>query len=781
MRIDSPPSPTVPLAAALGLVAGQIAIRANPDSTPATIVFVASAAVLAWWLGRSSYEHESAAAPDDACSGTGLLPRGVGGLGLALCLAGSVTLVRDWQHTFYSGWALLLVGIVVLSVGFRAAAGANRARIPWSRLELAGLALSLVVGAFLRFHQYGDFPGPFTTHAIEEQQTGLGGTFVLGGGRPWEFALDYQLTALALSFTDLPTFTTIRVPFTLASWLTIIAAHLLFRQLFRTPAALAGTFLFAAMSWNILYSRCAHPIFLSNLVVVATFAMLVHYGRTRRLAIVPWIGLASASTFYAYAGFRATPIFALLFLLGLLVARTRQRRYQPPGTWQRDAAAIALVLFVATLVAAPIFGILGRAGVEDYYFEAAERSLANRQYYTSELSAFVAQRFERIVAVARLFMHVGDGALTFNVPHRPMLDAFTAILFLPGLLLALLRPQRRYDGFFLFVLVVLLVGGTVFVQNLDVRRLQGITVLVAYFGAVLVEHAQRVWPARGRALAAALALGSAVAVSAASYQTYHIDMAGSAAARQAFRDHYTALIRFGREAAPGEIGLLSLIHRAFDRDFHYRANYAWLLDSVLTGKDLDDLHAVIATEDLPTPRTIAIQQPMEGAATAAVLRAVYPGTTCSDFPEADNPNVSLVSCTLATAAAARTFRSSLRARYWFEQNPTGQPDLERQEPFIGYVNVPRACWEPSPGEFCRAEWHAEREVPTGGETIVVEWIGRTSFAVEVDGSKQPPGRISLAPGRRTIVVRALLPKDWETGVRLSVLRDDTLEVLSFLR
>lgn len=773
------------LATAL-LAGGQLWIRADREADEANILFVAGALLVAFFLAWRRPERTLPANPTSTALSASALILLV--LGSALVIGGSAALYLAWTANFRPGWAALLCGTALLSGGIRLLEGENRQACPWTPGELVGLGAALIAGGFLRIYGFDEFPGPFTTHAIEEQQTGLGGTRILTGERtPWEFTLDYHLTALALWFSDAPTFNTIRVPFTLASWLTIIASHALFRQLFRPGIAGTATVLFSVLGWNVLYSRCAHPIFLTNLLVVCILGGLVHFARTRRWTVLPWVGLLTGYTLYSYAGFRGTPLFVAIFLGGLTLSclRARAMGKATARPWATSIGAPILVAAMILATAFPLVGLLGESGLKGYYLEAADRSLANKDYYTDDTERFVEQRVQRIIDVGRTFMHIGDGSLTFNSPGQPMLDPVVATLFVVGLLIAVVRPGRYHAGFFLIMLVVLLAGGTVFVQNLDIRRLQGITILIVYFAGLALEYAasRPTGAASLRRVTLTAVMGIAViGVFGWSYRTYFVEMAQSPSVKRAFRDHYTAMIQFGRTEAPADIGLLSIIHRFFDPAFHYRANYAWLIDSALKGRDLGELHDVLAPDDPTTlPETIVVQGPWETDASVAAIQTVYPAARCAAFPIEENPFVSLSYCELPNDRRPRPIRSMLAARYWFEAEATGEPDLQRAEPFIGYVTVPEPCYRPRPGQACRAEWQGTLRVPADGESkLWLERIGRTQVELRVDGRALPFGPTPIAPGEHELLVRATLPKDWETGVRLSWWRDGQSEVVSFL-
>jgi hypothetical protein len=783
----------------------QYAIRRNPNDTATTLLLLGAALVVALVLGCSDEAARDrwpvvepvTAQPRREGIGSNVL----GSAGTLAVVGGALALSLDWQRWFLAGWLALLGGVTLISLGLHRGDAQERAALPWSTSEVLCLLGIFALGTFLRFYRYSDFPDAFSTHAIEEQQTGLAAHRILTAGlRPWEFMLDYYLAAASLALTSAPTFLTIRIPFTVASALSILPVHFLLRRLVATPAALAGTFLFSVSSWNIIYSRCAHPIFLTNLVVLVVLALLVDFGRTRRLAGLPWIGLLSGYTLYSYAGYRGTPVFALMFLGGLTVSdawRTRAAA-APRGAHRRlarDLLGLTVVVGVVGAVGTPLVTLL-RAN-PNYYFEAAGRSLANKQYYTADTFAFVSQRLERMREAARIFMHVGDKSPTFNDPGRPMLDPITSVCFVGGFFIAACFPRRGYNAFLLAMSVALMLVLTVMVQNLDVRRLQGITVFVATFAALFLDALWtqlRPMPAtlrRGVVPVIAGILG--LAVLWWNYDGYFHRMAGNPQVREAFKNHYTTLIRYGRERYAREHGrtryilLISLLRQFFDPNYYYGSHYTWLHQGFMEGKGLGDLSDVLPPRLLPqNPRglTVVVQDPYERAAVGALLTALYPGTSCREFIDPDTPRTALTVCDLPEKPLARTLTSTLHARYWTGDNapPTAEPALERNEPFIGYALVPSKCYEGDAAEHCFAEWTGTFEVDTAGDyRFVIDVMGRTKLEAWIDDEPVTRTAVRLAAGAHRLRARAHLPRDMESGARLSWIQNGRPAVVPFYR
>ena len=777
----------------------QYRIRRDPNSASATVLLLVASPVAAWVLGRG--ETASASGQPETINGRWFAPYRVGtrlAVGVLVILGGASLLSYDWPRWFVVGWASVLVGACLLSAGLRECDPPARSR-RWSAAEVTTLLAILALGTALRFYRYSDFPGPFSTHAIEEQQTGLGGYLIIAEGqRPWEFMLDHYLAALTFWLSSDPTFTTIRIPFTVFSALTILPVHLLLRQLVGIPAALAGTFLFSVSSWNILYSRCAHNIFFTNFIVIIVLGLLVHFARTRRLAVLPWAGLLSGYTLYTYAGYRGTSLFALIFL-GFLLAGDglRLARASDEAVKRRmrravlgDLAGIGVMLLTTAAVFAPAFiQLRADKGQPYYYFEAAQRSLENKQYYADNRDALVRQRVERIRQAASIFMHAGDGSLTFNAPGEPMLDPLTATCFVGGLFIAALFPRRGFNAFWLFMFLALMLGGTVFVQNLDVRRLQGITVFVVIFAALFLDrlwaHVQRLPRTVFRRGVPVLVTVAAVGTLWWNYDVYFHKMAGNRAVREAFRNQYTALIRYGHEDGRGRYLLvLSVVHRFFDRSYYYRHGYSWLIDRMMHGRDVQELSELLPPSALPVqdgPLTVLIQKPYEGEAIGRLLAAVYPGTHCSDFPEPDNPRLLIAACDLPDGFTARAVTSNVEARYWLGPEPVGDPRLVRREPMIAYATLPPWCQIGPPGPpVCYAEWRGSFNVAVEGDySFVNESRGATTMQVSIDDLPIGPEARHLTAGPHRIWATARLPRQDDVGARLSWVRNSVTEVVPF--
>ncbi|GIW39927.1 MAG: hypothetical protein KatS3mg076_0504 [Candidatus Binatia bacterium] len=772
-----------------GAAYAQYGIRVSPADSGATALFLLCAALAALAFGFEGETREKLPSFPDRSRTRAALAGILVALGFLALGTGAALLSLDWRRWFFAGWALYLAAALVSSSGLGLLDPPKTGERRWTRSEAFLLLGIFALGTWLRFHRYAEFPPPYSAHAVEEPQTGMGGYNILVfGTRPWEFFLDHWAAAAALAFAEKPNFTVLRVPFTIASALTILPLHVLLRQVVGTPAALAGTFFFAVSSWNVIYSRCAHNIFLPNLLVVTAFALALYFRRTYRLRAVPWLALLSGYTLYAYAGYRGTSLFVFLFLAGGALSDLRKLGLRAGRSiLRRDLAALTVFLVFVLGVAAPLVPINRSNPAQPlYYFEAARRSLANREYYTSDPRAFVAQRVRRIRETAAIFLHRGDDSPTFNAPNEPMVDPVTGVFFVPGLFVALFFVRRRFHAFLLFLFVALLLGGAVFVQNLDVRRLQGVTPFVAALAALFldrVDGALRSLPRSARSAAYLLFLPVAAFSLFWNYDVHFRKMARDPRVRAAFQNRYTVLVRYGHtEGAGREILLLSEV-----RNFFTPSDYWWLVRDHIPGRNLADVTELLAPGALRSrsgkPVSVVVQDPFERKAVAELLRAAYPGTVCREITDPDNAHLVLTACDLPSDLVAPRVEPRLRARYWVDGRGEGPPALERLEPMIAFAGTPPLCYSgPRPGESenCLAEWEGEIEVPEPSQFALALRAGRLLEAW-ADGERLwVRGRIfSLPAGRHRVVLRAEFPRGGENGAQLLRLRMPENEVVEF--
>jgi hypothetical protein len=749
-----------------------VAVRADPSRWTATSILLIGCAAAG--VAVSGSQPRWRVDTRDLPCVEGVRPRWLALLGLVLIIGASASLTLAWGPLFGLAVILMAGGVTVLSLSIAGGDRAGRvAGIPWRAGEVAGLLGILLVACTLRFYRFTEFPDPYGIFAIEEPQTAMGGAYILHGYRPWEFVLDHYVAALGL-WVGGPTLPAVRAPFAAASALTVLPLYLLLRQLVSVRAAMFGTFLLAASSWHLMYARCAHNIFLGTLVVVLILALLVHVERTHRLSAYPWIGLLTGCTLFGYAGYRGTLLFVGLFVLWAAWLHWRDGRTRAAGAAQalrRDLAGAALVAFVIVTLIPPLAVRLAYDPHPNYsYFEAAKRSLANREYYTSDVGAFLRQRIERAREALGLFLHTGDESPTFNAPGKPMLDPITGVFFVSGLLYAACSKRRLYHRFFVVMAVALFFGGTVLVQNLDVRRLQGLIPLICIFAALFADAllvAASVCGRGARFLASLLLILASVAVIGWSVHVFFFEMADDPEVRQAFHNEYLSLVELGRSTTRGRYNVV--LTDAYN--FFGENDYKWMIEGQMEGTMLADLLEIMTPGSLPEvgqPVSVVLAPPFEDPAVPDFLRCVFPGAICRAHVTRDAPRLTMSVCDLpgVPPLPAVPWQGGLTARYfWSGREGT---ILERTEPFIAYGLVPQVCRtsvESPEVDTCTVEWSGTFEIAELTVARLLPEARGGTLAVEIDGG--PAGAVvRLEPGTHRLRATAVFKREAPTGAQL---------------
>lgn len=212
------------------------------------------------------------------------------------------------------------------------------------------------------------------------------------------------------------------------------------REFGSVAAATAGIGL-AISWWPIVFSRIGiRPILEPVLLVAAAWFW------PRR----PWLaGLFLGLTVYSYTPARVVYLLPLLFCLYWIA----QAKLTPPplaASPRPPLAASLTVLFAALTLAIPLYLTL-----------RADPSLQQRvDQLSGPVDALLQGDIQPIWATTwatlGVFSFTGDPRWTYTLPGHPLFDAFTALFFYGGLLLALSRAWRQPK--YAFILIWLGVG-----------------------------------------------------------------------------------------------------------------------------------------------------------------------------------------------------------------------------------------------------------------------------------------------------------------------------------
>ena len=373
--------------------------------------------------------------------------------------------------------------------------------LPW--LEIALLGLVLAVAALYRLNMAPlDVapPGCFS----DEAHYGLDALAVLDGHHAVFFPdnggrepLFIYLAAGSIALFG-RTVTALRLVSALAGvatvGLTFLAAREMFRRSLGREAALAvatlAGLLLAVSQWHVTFSRIAFRASTTPLLEVLAFWLLWRglnaHAENRRAA--PWFALSGAALglcLYTYLASRFVPVVLIIFVV--LWALTRHLSHTPilPHStvpW-RDLALLALVVLV---VLAPL-GAYFALHPDDFLHRAGEASVFNPAWNRGNpLGAFA----DSVVKAVGMLFWAGDPNWRHNIAGLPILGPI-GILFLAGLLLALLQIRRLPYLFAVVWLVVMMLPSALTAEGIpnSLRNLAAAPVVYIFPALALV----RVW------------------------------------------------------------------------------------------------------------------------------------------------------------------------------------------------------------------------------------------------------------------------------------------------
>ncbi len=367
--------------------------------------------------------------------------------------------------------------------GEREASAGVRAR--FRRWEVLLLFLVVVLAAVLRFYRLDQFPPGLH---YDEAYNGFSARQVLETGHLQIFfpdnmgeePLHIHLVAAALVVLGQAPWV-IRLVSALCGVLTVVFAWWLGREMSALdrdgqhgPAGwwlgLGTALVLAILYWHLSLSRMGMEPITVPLLAVLAFALLCRALNTGRLATFALAGLALGGSVYTYKAGYFVPVLAALFVAYGAVAQG--------GFLRRHARGLLLMVGVALLAAAPLAG----------YFAAHPEHLWHRpgDVVPGAAGAPETSWLGNLGAVLGMFFVRGDVDPRNNLPGRPALDPFLAILFIIGMARAAvdLVRGRLAGALALLWLVVMSVPTLITVEAPHFRRGIGATVAVALLCAM---------------------------------------------------------------------------------------------------------------------------------------------------------------------------------------------------------------------------------------------------------------------------------------------------------
>ena len=422
-------------------------------------------------------------------------------------------------------WQIVLIGFgLALSLISRAAAGNDRmAHSPWhgviwilgvvlvvigcwrrdtsdeyegfGRHDLLVMALFFTTAIAFRFANLENLPYSLTG---DEGESGLYGLQFVDGFRNnlidmgWnQFpALYFWLVSLSQRILG-PTITAIRIVSVIAGSLSVLAVFWASKQLFnRTVAFFTGAFL-AGMHFHILFSRVAvnniwDGIFLSFMLG----GVWVAWKYNLRWSFI-LVGLVVGFSQFFYTTGHLVPLYTAIFFLLLFFFDKRNREGRITGIFAVVLVTLAIIL--------PL-GLYYADNTSELTIPMQRVSLLSPEImanYTSKTGNNALFMFAEQFGLTTLGL-VSEPMMGLYRPQTPMLLPLSAILFITGLIISLVRI--RDPRYLILILGMLgpIVAGAMSIEAPNSQRLLFATPLVAMMVGIaltnLLTILQNAWP-----------------------------------------------------------------------------------------------------------------------------------------------------------------------------------------------------------------------------------------------------------------------------------------------
>jgi hypothetical protein len=310
------------------------------------------------------------------------------------------------------------------------------------------LAAAVVLAAFFRFYRLGDVPAePFSDHAekiLDLADLARGQASIFFERNTGREALQIYWTWLvAKVFGTGNTFLSLKLGSALLGFFTLPFMYLLGRELGNPMVGFLAMFIFGTAYWPNVIARIGLRFPLYPLFVAPTLFHLIRGLRTGSGNDFLACGLFLGLGLHGYSPFRIMPFIVVAGVsLHLLHHADRETR-------RRALRGLVILAVVALAVFLPLLRYW-MDNPDKFGFRAWSRlGLAGGELPGEAWIIFLSNLLR-----ASLMFNWDDGGIWVNsIPHRPALDAVTAVLFAVGVLLYGARYLRRRDWRDLFLLI----------------------------------------------------------------------------------------------------------------------------------------------------------------------------------------------------------------------------------------------------------------------------------------------------------------------------------------
>ncbi len=551
-------------------------------------------------------------------------------------------------------------------------------RIRWQQiaLPLLGLGVIMLVATVFRLWRFAELP--FGTW-YDEAENALQALRILESPDYYPIFVNsihapaHYLYLIAIAFDYFGVSTeSVRLVSVVMGLGTVLAGYLVGRELFGRFGGLILAALLAVSRWNVNFSRIGMYNASTPLFELLTVGFLLRAIRSRRSADYMLAGLALGLGLCFYAAFQLFVAAIGLFVLLLL--------FCVRGFWRHHWAGLVIMACTALLVIAPVIKFAYEKP-EMYFERTLDTSLFANKTPEQRLPALLENTRKHLL----MFNSWGDPNGRHNLPAMPMLDPYSAALFVLGLgmtLWRLVRPPGRLLALFLLIwLGFTLLGG---ILSLDFEAPQSLRAIgsqpVAYILATLpLVMIWQLWRQQGgRYFPNAVAVPLFVLLFATAYSnfyTYFFEQATDFASWNAFSTPETiAAERLTTLDPQTDAYVISFFHG------HPTLNFL--------ARGIRPYQRLETTDHLPLPwsadRSVALIINADSRSLFAEAQRYYPNAHFEEIqPPFGGPTV-IYYALLSPQDLASV--QGLTAHYFSDDEWTEPPLLTRQEPEL------RADW-----------------------------------------------------------------------------------------
>lgn len=242
--------------------------------------------------------------------------------------------------------------------------------------------------------------------------------------------------------------------------------------------ALAAAFAFAAFRWHVHFSRTVFRALLPSFFILAVVLFFLRWRERRRPLDAVLCGASLGAGMYTYLSFRLVPVLMAAWVAWLLARGVLNLR--------RDWRGLALIAVTALVVFAPLgvdyirnpWHFHGRTDEVSMFVKRVEPAPGAGGATTVRKPATEVLRDLGANArdIALMWTWRGDHVGKHNLPHAPVFDWATGLLFFAGLAWCVWNIARREEAFLVLAWLGLMSLTSVFSFGApNILRMQGAT------------------------------------------------------------------------------------------------------------------------------------------------------------------------------------------------------------------------------------------------------------------------------------------------------------------